>query len=261
MKRVFLDIDGTLIDCNHGLYEMSEATINGLHKLQENHEAFICSGRTYCFIMDEIKKYPFDGYVVCNGAYVYYKNQCIYKQAMKKECLIKLFEVCKKYGFRYYIETFDKIFVECFDDKTKAFMKKWKMDESYVYDNFDIDHDEIYISLLEINKEEDVEVMIQELQDYFDISRHPGAMSFDLNIKGIHKGLGIEKFMEYCHGDMKDTIAFGDGNNDIEMIETVGLGIAMGNAVEPLKGKADKICKTVLEDGVVTELTNLGLIK
>ena len=48
----------------------------------------------------------------------------------------------------------------------------------------------------------------------------------------------------------EEAIAFGDGQNDIEMLEAVGTGVARGNAKDEVKEKADVVCKSVEEDGV-----------
>ena len=45
-------------------------------------------------------------------------------------------------------------------------------------------------------------------------------------------------------------LLLGDGRNDIEMLEAVGTGVAMGNAIDEVKARADVICKSVEEDGV-----------
>lgn len=47
-----------------------------------------------------------------------------------------------------------------------------------------------------------------------------------------------------------EAIAFGDGHNDIEMLEAVGMGVAMGNAKDEVKAKADFVCKSVEDDGI-----------
>ena len=59
---------------------------------------------------------------------------------------------------------------------------------------------------------------------------------------------------------MKDTIAFGDGRNDVEMLETVGTGVAMKNAMEEALEAADEICDSVENDGITSWLKNKGLI-
>ena len=64
------------------------------------------------------------------------------------------------------------------------------------------------------------------------------------------KGIGIEKVLKYYGIEKSQSMAFGDGNNDIEMLKAVGNGIAMGNASDDLKAVADEICGDVSEDGI-----------
>lgn len=64
------------------------------------------------------------------------------------------------------------------------------------------------------------------------------------------KGRGIAKVLEYYHLDRSQAMAFGDGNNDIEMLEAVGTGVAMANGSDDLKAVADEICGDVTEDGI-----------
>ena len=59
---------------------------------------------------------------------------------------------------------------------------------------------------------------------------------------------------------MEDTIAFGDGRNDLEMLETVGTGVAMDNAVPEAKAVADEICPDVNDDGITTWLKERDFI-
>ena len=55
-------------------------------------------------------------------------------------------------------------------------------------------------------------------------------------------------------------MAFGDGGNDIAMLQHVGIGVAMGNAMEDVKASADFVTTSVDEDGVVVALRHFGLI-
>lgn len=72
----------------------------------------------------------------------------------------------------------------------------------------------------------------------------------DMIPAGGGKGNGIHKVLEYYHFSPSEAIAFGDGTNDIEMLEAVGTGVAMGNATDNVKAIADDICLSVAEDGV-----------
>ena len=74
------------------------------------------------------------------------------------------------------------------------------------------------------------------------------------------KGVGVEKILEYYHLDRSQALAFGDGCNDIEMLQTVGLGVAMGNASEEVKKAADTVCGNVAEDGIYYFCVSHGLI-
>ena len=79
-KLFFFDIDGTLIDCNKGLYGISTINRNSFDQLkQKGHDVFLATGRCKCFITEGVMDYPFSGYVTCNGGYVEYKGDAIYK--------------------------------------------------------------------------------------------------------------------------------------------------------------------------------------
>ena len=69
-----------------------------------------------------------------------------------------------------------------------------------------------------------------------------------------------QKMMDHFGLLKEETLAFGDGNNDLEMIKHVGVGVAMGNGSEALKDVADMVTDSVDEDGVWNALKKLGLV-
>ena len=73
-----------------------------------------------------------------------------------------------------------------------------------------------------------------------------------MNIKGVSKATPITFLKELFKDDR--TYALGDGENDIEMLETVDVGIAMGNCATKLLKAADEVTLSVLEDGVYEAL-------
>lgn len=73
---------------------------------------------------------------------------------------------------------------------------------------------------------------------------------FEIYLKKNHKANGILKALEYLEIPLENSYAFGDGDNDVEMLETVGCGIAMGNASDRVKSYAKEITDTVANDGV-----------
>lgn len=82
----------------------------------------------------------------------------------------------------------------------------------------------------------------------------------DITPANGNKGVGVRKILDYYHLDKENAIAFGDGTNDIEMLEAVGTGVAMGNATDDVKTVADAICGHVAEDGIYHYCKEQGLI-
>lgn len=262
-KAFFFDIDGTLLDTPSGLNDISDKNKQAILKLQKDgHSAFIATGRTKCFIVPPIRQFPFSGFVSCNGAYVEYDHQCIYKQVLSSEAILKLIEVAKKNDFDFYIEGYDSIYVNDLNKKSvNDFAVRWQMPFDKMVDQFNPYQIETYIAMVKVNDESEFDILFSSLSNYFDISRHPNQLSFDLNVKGISKGIGILELIKKLGWNKQDTYAFGDGNNDMEMITTVGHGIAMGNAVETLKEAAVMVTDDVYHDGVYTALKKLGFVE
>ena len=79
-----------------------------------------------------------------------------------------------------------------------------------------------------------------------------GAMgnNLEVNAPGINKGAGLLKLGELLGIEKEEIAAFGDGNNDLQMIEMAGFGVAMDNGLPEVKKIADYITDTNNEDGV-----------
>jgi Cof subfamily protein (haloacid dehalogenase superfamily) len=74
--------------------------------------------------------------------------------------------------------------------------------------------------------------------------------ALDINPGGMNKAVGLQKLINHLGISTDEVAAFGDGLNDLEMIESVGMGIAMGNADESLKPKARFVTRSLREDGI-----------
>ena len=73
----------------------------------------------------------------------------------------------------------------------------------------------------------------------------------------INKGQGIRDICRVLNISPAEVIAFGDAENDIPMLQAAGMGIAMGNAAEPVKTAADRVTRTNNEDGIAAALREL----
>lgn len=76
------------------------------------------------------------------------------------------------------------------------------------------------------------------------------AKSIEIYSRKNTKAAGILEVLKHLDIPIEQSYAFGDGKNDIEMLEAVGCGIAMGNASDEVKKYADKVTDTVQNDGV-----------
>jgi len=70
----------------------------------------------------------------------------------------------------------------------------------------------------------------------------------------VSKGSGLAFVAEHLGFDLTGTVAFGDGENDLELLEAAGYAIAVANADEELKRRADWVCPGVAEEGVAQVL-------
>jgi len=102
--------------------------------------------------------------------------------------------------------------------------------------------------------------IVQRNEDY-DYVNSIALKSFELYSKKNTKATGIIKALEYLDIDINNSYAFGDGKNDIEMLETVGCGIAMGNACDSIKKYANEITTSIHDDGVATGIERFILKK
>lgn len=262
-KLFFFDIDGTLIECEKGIYEIQGSTKQALDDLKKNgHDVFLATGRCKCFIVDGVMNYPFSGYVTCNGACVEYKEKNVYKKIVPKEAIQKTHDLCVNRNLAYYFENNKHIYVlNKSNPRHIEFKNKWGMKDSIIVDDFNIESIETYIGMIVLNSEDDIEPMLETLSPYFNVQKHQKGLSYDLTLKGESKAKGIKMLTQAIKSDMSQTIAFGDGRNDVEMLREVGLGIAMGNAADEAKRFADYITDDVDKEGIMKALKHFSFIQ
>ena len=100
MKVLFFDIDGTLFDSSIG--HITPRTIEAIHLAQsKNNLCFICSGRPYSFIADNVKEIGFDGYILANGANIQYKNKSISVKYLPYHHIKQIIDLAEKKHLEY----------------------------------------------------------------------------------------------------------------------------------------------------------------
>lgn len=74
--------------------------------------------------------------------------------------------------------------------------------------------------------------------------------NIEVNAEGVHKGMALLKLGEIFGISREEIAAFGDGSNDTMMLKTVGMGVAMANAMPEVKKAADRLTDSNDEEGV-----------
>lgn len=256
IKIAFFDIDGTLIDMNRKI--ISEKMVYTLKELQRNNILIcIATGRTPLELPD-FQGTEFDAFLTFNGSYCYNKQQKIYCNPIPKKDVYQIIENASGIHRPVLIATLDRLAANGKDQDLADYIAFAKLELEVAEDFW------------EVVKEEDVyQIMLGcRESDYCKVLEHVEnakiAAWWDRAVDVIPatggKGVGIGKILDHYHLKKEEAIAFGDGDNDIEMLQAVGLGIAMENSSEKLKAAADKICGHVAEDGIYHYCREQGLI-
>lgn len=258
MKYIFLDIDGTILSHKNGVSDKTKYAIKKLR--QQGHKVLLCSGRHISIIDSEILQLEYDGFVLANGAFVYYQGEYILNETFAREVVKKIVDLSKKNDFLFYLEAINAVYTNSLkDERHIKFISEWKLPNNFS-DSINWD-DGINIAMLFLKDNSHFEIVEEHLSQDVVLAKHFNYPSCDVNIKGINKAYGIKKLIKHLKIDIKNTLAFGDGLNDLEMIEFVGTGIAMGNACDELKKLADEITTSVDEDGVYNYLVKKSYIE
>lgn len=268
-KTIFFDIDGTLVE--EGAY-ISDSTKQALHNLVEKgHQIAICTGRAKYQIPDWILE-SFPVIVAATGAYVSYNGKVIYEHVVPKEDARLVREAVQKANGILVGQTDrETILSEKNYQDIVEFLKKEVGSEEKIKillgNAVFTERMEEYGNIRKyfyLCAEKTVEAFAGELGHLFDFTpasfgpRNVG--NGEITCKDINKSFGMQKYIEYQGMKAEDTIAFGDGPNDLDMLSFAGIGVAMGNASEELKERADFVTKDIKEDGISYALKKLGLL-
>lgn len=261
-KVLFFDIDGTLIDSRNGIPDIPEGVQKELKRLQDlGHKLFISSGRPKAMMEDKFMNAGFDGYILANGGYVEIEGKSIFEDRMDYELVCKTVEMLDELKCDYMIETCDKIYIDPSHKELYSFFADHGHSDifTFEFDKDEVLHRTIKIEMNVLDKDrERVEDYIHNHFGYvINFDEHGTDNAFEIYSPTISKAVGIQKVLDHFHLNVEDSYAFGDGVNDLEMIQFCGTGVAMGNAVQSLKDVADIICLPIHENGLELILKEL----
>ena len=255
IKIVFFDIDGTLFKLHTN--EMSEKTLETLQTLRANGiKICIATGRTPMGL-PKFEGVEFDAYLTYNGSYCYADDVTIFSNSIPKEDVKQILMNAKKMGKPVTVALKSQISSNGVDADLEHYMAVENLDLNVSDDFEDKCKDEIYQVMLACSPNEYTQILENvknaKIATWWD-------RAVDIIPANGGKGMGITAMLKHYGFDKSEALAFGDGNNDIEMLQAVGTGVAMGNASDDLKAVADVVCKDVSEDGIYWYCKEQGII-
>lgn len=261
-KTVFLDIDGTLVD---KLETIHPSTIEAVRKARENgHRLFISSGRYRGIMPRCLAPLGFKDGVFAAGANVICDGKVIYNRTFSPDVCDRIIAALIKHKALTVVETqrSDDILGATYREEF-ALMRKWLTDlGGRVLEQTPVGASDVGKFVF---KSSDCtnEQLQQELGDCCRIvtmSYPDDSSGGEIMLPDVNKSVGIRRVLEYYGTDIADTVAVGDGGNDIEMLDLCAVSVAMGNAPDAVKKHADIITDRIENDGLYKAFETLGLI-
>lgn len=257
-KAIFCDFDGTIYTEDHRISQVNKDTI--AQYVKKGGKFIVSTGRLFSAIYPKLVEMNLDGdVIVYQGAGVYdikTKTQ-IFGQYFKREQAVKALEYVESLGDEYVPIVYIDDICHCreFNDYVKEFVTICN-----------IGYKETNIPLSQYVKQSEhlpVKVLVLMDSKYCDAFSEEGIRRFpdlafmrshsfivEIMTKGIDKGLAVKWLCDKYGINTEDTISLGDSENDIAMIKTAGLGVAMANAMPKVKEVADYIADSNDNDGV-----------
>lgn len=259
VKLIALDLDGTLLNSCGYISDKTLLTIK--MAIEKGIQVVPATGRSVGLICEEIKSIEGIKYVISsNGAAVVNlrENKVIFSNFIAIDILKKITEIIKEYPIvvEFYSGEDAYIDEDVFVNPTKyglseKYLSLMSNNHKLVNNIFSIVEDREECEWLDCVEKVNIPFLKEDMKNQVSNSllcignqikiTSSVEDNLEINTHNANKGNGLEKLAKLLGINLKETAAIGDNNNDIEMIQMAGIGIAMGNASEGIKMKSDFI--------------------
>lgn len=260
IKALFFDIDGTLVSFH--THVIPPSAVDALAQAHEKGiKVFIATGRPTALInnMTPLEtRGIIDGYVTMNGAYCFVGEKIVFSKPINHKAVVTIGRYAQERNIASIFVPAQGIRV-CHPDR---------MVEKIFYEHLHVD------KMPETSFEEGWQGDIYQITSFFNQAQedeimkdavgaignrwHPGFT--DITAEGCDKSYGVKVMGEHFGFRKEELMCFGDGGNDISMIEYAGIGVALGNASDEVKIHADYVTTSVDDEGVANALRHYHLI-
>lgn len=257
IQALFFDIDGTLVSFHTHL--IPQSTVEALRQAKaKGIKVYISTGRPLAFInnLGQIADL-IDGYITTTGALCIVGQERFGIHSIAPENVKKIIAAARRWGKSCVVVGTEHIgVVNDSAELTRQFREGLNLD----YDFAPLD-EVLQEPILQISPffdaRQDAEVM-STLTDCISSRWHPAFT--DITDQAADKGQGLLTLARHEGLHIDETMAFGDGGNDISILRQAGIGVAMGNAREQVKAAADYVTTDIDEGGVAHALRHFHVI-
>ena len=257
LKAVFFDIDGTLL--SHRTNSVPASALRALEVLrQKGILTFMATGRHISMLrqLKALEGLRFDGVVSLNGQYCCNESGIIYHCPLETSAVAALLDYLKAHPHPCILVEADRMYIN-FHSPLVEQVQAAIHSEMPAIGDLDRGYTQpIYQAILYMSDE-----------DLAKLPPLPGIKLTRWNQGGADlipsnggKAAGITRLLEHYGIDKADTMAFGDGENDVDMFRAVGTAVAMGNACAEAKEAADYVTDDIDQDGIWNALKHFGVI-
>lgn len=259
---IVLDLDGTLLREDNTISRANKKVLN--KALEDGHRVMIATGRPYRSSRKYYQELGLKTPIVnFNGAFIHHplnSSWGIYHKPLDIKVAKEIVDACYSFQFKNIIaEVMDDLYIHYPDENLLRIFNhgnpKIKTGDLREF----LDHSPT--SMLIHTEKTEIDSLKSHLSDIHADVIHQRSWQDPLHVieivkSGLSKALGVKMVAEYLDIPRKNIIAFGDEDNDLEMIEYAGTGVAMGNGIEELKNIADAITFSNEEDGIAFYLND-----
>lgn len=254
IKAIFFDIDGTLVSFN--THTIPQSTLEAVKEVRKKGiKVFIATGRPMPFI-NNLGTLEYDGIMSVNGANIMLKDGTnILHKPVDKSDVERMVKYQSSTPLPVAYATNDEAFVTHYNESFHEVFELLDLDTPQVLPAEEALKMDI-IQVIAFFTEAEEPFIMDNILTHCDAQRwHPSFA--DCIAKGNNKATGIDAVCRYLGIDISETMAFGDGGNDMQMLRHAGIGIAMGNASDEVKSCAKMVTETVDNDGIARILRQI----
>ncbi len=252
-KMLAIDIDDTLLTDDWVITEGTRAAL--LEAIDKGIIVTLATGRMYASakkIANQIGLHvpliTYHGSLVKNPV----DDRVLYERVVDGRDAKLIYEYCKKYNLHLQLFINDQVYAEKENEKIIGYSRLTGL-SYHIEPDFTKLLDQPSQKLLILEDADRIDPLIRELgsvvSDQIHLTRSKPRYLEITHSEG-KKSDAITHLAHHFGFNLSEVIAIGDSWNDREMIEVAGLGVAMGNAIEPLKSISDYVTKTNNEEGV-----------